>query len=122
MIVRENLVIVDGLKNGNKNNQNKSKMIEKLKEWGFYAYKVNMPKGFIGRIIYRRNDFGFGWELDIPYTSVPSQLIGGHSDFKADTTLYKVTGEQRDLIFKFPGKVDDDVLEDFILNSINNPV
>lgn len=94
-------------------------MIEKLKEWGFYAYKVNMPKGFIGRIIYRRNDFGFGWELDIPYTTLPRHLIGGHSDLNTITTLHKVTGEQKELIFKFPGKVSDEILEQFILNSIS---
>lgn len=94
-------------------------MIEKLKAWGFYAHKVGVPKPFIGRIVYRKNDFGFGWELDIPYISIPPQLIGGHSDLNANTTLHKVTGEERVLIFSFPGKVSDEILEEFILTSIN---
>lgn len=97
-------------------------MIEKLKAWGFYAHKVDMPKPFVGKVIYRKNDFGFGWELDMPYTNVPPHLIRGHSGLNANTTLHKVTGEERVLIFSFPGKVSDEILEQFILNSINNTI
>lgn len=91
-------------------------MIEKLKAIGFEVEILEGTTSIGGRMLLRKKDFGWGWELSLPYVSVQEHLVKKVDSKNFISTLHKVTGEQKDLIFKIPGSISDEILFQIILN------
>jgi hypothetical protein len=89
---------------------------ERLNELGFHVHVIKKETPMLGKVIFRKKGFSHGWELTLPYTTHHGSFLG--NDIQLTSTLYKVTGDQRELLVQVKGDLSDAAMEEIITNAI----
>ena len=94
-------------------------MVEKLKKLGFYTYSIKNINPLQGVLTLRKDGFGVGWEMILPYR--PTNTILCSSYLKAEKTiLYKYEGSKKELLFQVIEPISEEVVLNMVKASIDN--
>lgn len=98
------------------NKMNSSQLVE---GFGFYPVIIKKESPLTRKVVFRKNMFGYGLELTLLYTTTRhSSFLSTELPENLVSTMYKVIGEKRELLFQFTGLISNSALTELIKNSI----
>lgn len=89
-------------------------MVEKLKDLGFYTYSVKNINPLQGGLTLRKDGFGVGWEIILPYRATNTILK------TEKTILYKYEGSKKELLFQVIEPLSEEIVLNMVKTFIDN--